>query len=252
MRRAPAAAALLLAPLLALTACATRPAEPGPEPTEAAAEPAAARQSTTPPRAAEPDRPGIAGLADPAWIAETAALTGIPERALRAYAGAAITKAEQMPQCGLGWNTIAAVGFAESDHARYGGRTLGEDGLPSEPIFGLPLDGRGVEEIPDSDGGEIDGDAEFDRAVGPMQLIPQTWRNWHVDAGADGIEDPQQIDDAVLATANYLCRAAGEGMVSAAGWRQGIRSYNTNPDYLVKVSAEATRFADLIGTAPAP
>ena len=76
------------------------------------------------------------------------------------------------------------------------------------PIFGIALDGGNTAEITDTDDGAIDGDAEFDRAVGPMQLIPQTWRNWHIDGGGDGVEDPQNIDDAALAAANYLCRSS--------------------------------------------
>ena len=66
-------------------------------------------------------------------------------------------------------------------------------------LYGVALDGDGTVAIPDSDGGELDGDAEHDRAMGPMQLIPQTWRNWHVDGGGDGVEDPQNIDDAGFA-----------------------------------------------------
>ena len=68
----------------------------------------------------------------------------------------------------------------------------------------------------------IDGDPDIDRAVGPMQLIPQTWRNWHVDGGADGVEDPQNIDDAATAAANYLCRSS-IGMDTEAGWRAADR-----------------------------
>jgi len=199
--------------------------------------------------AATPTGPGIAGLADAAWLDETAAATGIPRRALAAYAGAALVKAEAMPECGLSWATIAGVGATESDHGRHGGSRLDEGGTVVPGIFGVALDGDGVALIPDSDGGEIDGDAEADRAVGPMQFIPEAWRNWHVDGGGDGVEDPQNIDDAVLATANYLCRAS-TAFETEDGWRSGICSYNSPEVYLGTVARFAIRYAELAQTAP--
>jgi membrane-bound lytic murein transglycosylase B len=195
--------------------------------------------------AATPTGPGIAGLVDPGWLAETAAATGIPERALAAYAGAALVKASAMPECGLSWATLAGVGATESDHGRHDGSTLDENGTATPGIFGVALDGDGVALIPDSDGGAIDGDAEADRAVGPMQLIPEAWRNWHTDGGGDGVEDPQNIDDAVMAAANYLCRAS-TAFDTEDGWRAGIRSYNSPEVYLGTVARYAIRYADAV------
>lgn len=197
----------------------------------------------TPPAAASPTGPGIAGLADSDWLDETAAATGIPRRALAAYAGATLVKAEAMPECALSWTTLAGVGATESDHGRHGGSRLDEGGTAVPGIFGAALDGVGVALIPDSDGGEVDGDAEADRAVGPMQLIPEAWRNWHVDGGGDGVEDPQNIDDAVLAAANYLCRAS-TAFDTEDGWRAGIRAYNSPEVYLGTVAQFAIRYAE--------
>jgi membrane-bound lytic murein transglycosylase B len=75
-----------------------------------------------------------------------------------------------------------------------------------------------------------------------MQLIPQAWRNWHVDAGGDGVEDPQNIDDAVTAAANYLCRASAD-MSRAEGWRAGIAAYNASGVYRQTVADAANRYA---------
>lgn len=193
--------------------------------------------------AATPTGPGIAGLADPGWLDTASDATGIPRRALAAYAGAAIVKAQSMPQCGLDWATLAGVGATESDHGRHDGSRLDEGGTAQPGIFGVALDGDGVALIPDSDGGETDGDADADRAVGPMQLIPEAWRNWHVDGGGDGVEDPQNIDDAVMAAANYLCRAS-TAFDTEDGWRAGIRSYNAPEVYLGTVARFAIRYAD--------
>ncbi|MFT4284037.1 MAG: lytic murein transglycosylase, partial [Protaetiibacter sp.] len=189
-------------------------------------------------------------LADPAWLAATAEATGIPRRALAAYAGAAIVKAETMPQCALSWATLAGVGATESDHGRHDGSRLDENGTATPGIFGVALDGDGVALIPDSDGGEFDGAADADRAIGPMQLIPEAWRNWHVDGGGDGVEDPQNIDDAALAAANYLCRSS-TAFDTEEGWRAGIRSYNSPEHYLGTVARYAIRYADAVATARA-
>jgi membrane-bound lytic murein transglycosylase B len=195
------------------------------------------RPAEPPTRATIAARPGIAGLVDADWLAATAERTGIPERALASYAGAAISKADNMPSCGLAWNTLAAIGFAESRHGTFGGSSVGEDGTVTPPIFGVSLAGGATEHIPDSDQGTIDGDPEFDRAVGPMQLIPQTWRNWHGEGSGDGVEDPQNLDDAVTSTAAYLCYASGD-MASEAGWRSGIAAFNSAESYL-RVVAQA-------------
>ncbi len=208
------------------------PVEPGPGYALPVAEPPGAEVAT---------RPGVSGLVDPNWVEEVAAKTGIPARALAAYAGAALVKAGGMPTCGLGWTTLAAIGYVESDHAQHGGAVLADDGYVSPPIYGASLDGESTAHIPDSDAGAIDGDKKFDRAVGPMQLIPQTWRNWHIDGSGDGVEDPQNIDDSVVATSNYLCRASGD-MKSESGWRAGVGAYNSSDAYVQLVADVANRY----------
>jgi membrane-bound lytic murein transglycosylase B len=197
-----------------------------------------------PPVAADDPRPGIQNRVDAEWAAQTAAATGIPVRALVAYAGAAIVKTEQMPECRLSWSTLAGVGKIESDHGRHGGSMLDEGGTAVPGIFGIALDGVTTAHVPDSDDGAIDGDPDSDRAVGPMQLIPQTWRNWHVDGGADGVEDPQNIDDAAVAAANYLCRSS-IAMDTEDGWRAAISAYNSSDTYLANVAAAAVPYAQL-------
>lgn len=182
-----------------------------------------------------------AARVDPAWLARTAAATGIPTRALRAYAGAQLTVAAEQPSCGLGWNTVAAIGAIESDHGRHGGAVLGEDGRSTPAIRGPALDGDGVAAIADTDGGRWDGDAVWDRAVGPMQFIPDTWARWGVDADGDGIADPNQIDDAALATARYLCGAGT--MTDADGWRAAVFAYNHLDVYVDDVAALANRYS---------
>lgn len=198
---------------------------------------------TQPADPAPADAPSTVQLvtADATWSARTAAATGIPERALRAYASAALTLKAEQPGCGLGWNTLAGIGAIESAHGTHSGGHLDAAGYPQPAIRGIPLDGSASAEIADTDGGAWDGDATWDRAVGPLQFIPATWQRWGADGNGDGVADPNQIDDAALAAGRYLC-AAGE-MTSATGWRRAIFSYNHLDSYVDDVAAAANTYA---------
>jgi len=196
---------------------------------------AAARTSVLPVEAAPVVRP------DPAWTGAVAARIGIPERALRAYAHASLTLRVEQPDCGLGWNTLAGLGAIESAHGTHDGGVLRADGYPDPPIRGIPLDGSASAAVSDTDGGRFDGDTVWDRAVGPLQFIPSTWQRWGADANGDGVADPNQIDDAALAAARYLC-ASGE-MASPEGWRRAVFSYNHLDSYVDDVAATANAYA---------
>ena len=185
-------------------------------------------------------------LADETWVAETAAATGIPERTLFAYAGVALRKSATDPNCQVTWNTLAAIGWVESHHGTiFGGKIL-PDGFASEPIYGVPLTGGEFMNIPDFDDGNFDGTAEFDRAVGPMQIIPATWAAWHVDGNLDGSEDGQQIDDSTLAAAGYLCFSGGD-LSTQTGWDKAVTAYNQAPQYIIDIAAQADKYAAAVG-----
>ena len=172
------------------------------------------------------------------WLARVAAATGIPARALRAYANADLTMAKVQPACHLPWTMLAGIGRIESDHGRYGGATLAANGDETRPIIGVPLNGAGVANISDTDGGALDGDPVNDRAVGPMQFIPSTWRNWASDGNGDGLANPQNIDDATVTAGRYLC-AGGRDLGTAAGWWAAVLSYNNSVEYGQKVFSVA-------------
>ncbi|MEC3973900.1 lytic transglycosylase domain-containing protein [Amycolatopsis sp. H20-H5] len=193
------------------------------------------------PRQAQTQQPGKNPLQD--WAAGAAPVVGVPARALMAYGNAEIAMRSTQPGCRISWATLAGIGRIESNHGQYGGAVLGADGRPSKPIIGVPLDGSsGVKAIGDTDGGSLDGDPVTDRAVGPMQFIPSTWRKYASDGNGDGLGDPQQIDDAALAAARYLC-VNGRDMASAAGWWSGILSYNNSTEYAQKVFGLADGYA---------
>ena len=191
-----------------------------------------------------PQVPALAAGTDVrAWAARTSDRTDIPARALRAYASAEIAQRRNTPNCGLSWVTLAGIGEVESHHGSYRGAQLDSSGRASPPIIGVALSGDGgTAAVPDTDGGRYDGDAEHDRAVGPMQFLPSTWETYGADGNGDGRRDPQQIDDAALAAAGYLC-AGGRDTASGRGWWGGVLSYNASEDYAREVWTAAGRYA---------
>lgn len=193
-------------------------------------------------RSGAPAPTRIVDRVDRAWAAATASRLGIPERAMLAYAGAALATAETQPGCGVAWNTLAALGSVESGHGTIFGGALDADGRAQPPIIGPALTGTEFEAISDTDDGAFDGDIRWDRAVGPLQFIPSTWERWGADGDGDGVADPQQIDDAALAAAHYLCHG-GRNLRLEADWIAAIGSYNGATSYLDKVVHAADTFA---------
>lgn len=173
--------------------------------------------------------------------------TGIPRRALTAYVEAAERVRQEDSQCRIGWNTIAGIGSSESSHGAFGGATIGDDGVVEPKIIGVALDGTGGNRaIEDTDGGRLDGDTTWDRAVGPMQFIPTTWEVWGADANGDGVADPHHIGDAALAAARYLCDAGDHDLTGSEQWSAAVLTYNASGSYARKVAQTATEYADAI------
>ena len=192
----------------------------------------------------------LVDFADRTWVAETSAATGVPERALQAYAGAVIALGNLLPECNLGWNTLAAVGYVESRHGTFNGSTMDADGLVSPTILGPLLDGTVYGEIRDTDAGTLDGNATWDRAVGPLQFIPSTWSGSGHDGDANSVITPNDIDDAAFTAALYLCDTADGSMEDPVNWRQAIASYNPSASYAIAVAKAANRYAADVAVSP--
>jgi len=152
--------------------------------------------------------PGVPSVALP--VDQQTAAAAIPARVLAAYVNAAHLTDSAEAQCRVSWQMLAGIGLIESDNARSGGSAdPGWDGVANPPIFGPVLDGRDHNaRVPDTDHGRYDGDRRWDRAVGPMQIMPATWAVFAADGNHDGNRNPQDIDDAALAASDYLCTAA--------------------------------------------
>ena len=183
------------------------------------------------------------------WSQDIGNATNMPGQAVRAYANAALIAQEAWPECHITWNTLAGVGWVETRHGTYSGRfdtsRLDENGYPQPPIVGPALNGEGFAKVHDTDNGEMDNDQEFDRAVGPMQFIPESWHRYGRDADGDGHANPQQIDDAALGAANLLCNSGGHtrDLATEEGWTQAIFAYNQSNDYVARVRDAAANYA---------
>lgn len=180
-----------------------------------------------------------------AWAQPLSTRLNVPLTAMEGYGYAAAQLAGERPGCHLTWTMLAGIGRQESNHGRYGGAKLDADGRTTVPIRGRALDGsNGVQRFPDTDHGQLDGDPVWDRAMGPFQFIPATWRRLGRDADGDGVADPDNISDAALTAGNYLCDA-GTDLGTADGWWRALLVYNQSHQYGQDVLDDATRYGRL-------
>lgn len=149
--------------------------------------------------------------------------------------------------CPTPWWLLAGIGRVESHHGTAQGARVQADGLTSTPIRGIPLDGGpGIAAIRDTDGGLLDGDTTWDRAVGPMQFIPGTWARWGRDGNGDDVADPHNLYDAAASAAVYLCVAARGSLLDEASQRAGLLAYNRSVPYGNLVLATGGSYRDTL------
>jgi hypothetical protein len=169
----------------------------------------------------------------------------IPVMTMDAYLRAEKKIAELEPSCSVKWWGIAGIGKTESNHGRFNGAAPDYRGNISPPVIGIALDGNGVAAIKDTDGGKYDNDTVWDRAVGPMQFIPQTWEFYARDNNGDGKIDPQNLYDTALATAEYMCASAkGLDLQSDAALIKAYLSYNHSSSYAALCLARGKNYKE--------
>jgi hypothetical protein len=181
-----------------------------------------------------PARPALAGNSAPlprlpGRAATTAAELlpvggyGIPATVLDAYRRAAATVDRQQSGCDLSWALLGGIGKVESNHAENG--DVAPDGHLITPLYGPALNGmNGTAAI-------SAGNGQWARAMGPMQFIPSSWARWAADGNGDGIADPQNVYDASLAAARYLC-VSGGNLATPAAMAAAVMSYNHSQQYV--------------------
>lgn len=162
--------------------------------------------------------------------------SAMPALVLAAYHRAAAVAQANDPTCHLPWQLLAGIGRVESNNGQHFGAAghITVDGTISPPILGPPLDGEGGNAAIPNREPALDGNGPWARAVGPMQFLPSTWDVIGADGNGDGRSDPNNIYDAALAAARYLCAAGGDlskpGRLGAA-----VYSYNHSDVYVREV-----------------
>jgi len=189
------------------------------------------------------------GVLVPLSAGATPGLPSVPVALLAAYRAAV---AGGLVGCHLPVSLLAAIGQVES--GSLAGRSVDGHHRAVPGVYGPVLSGGGYAAIHDSDGGSLDGDPRWDRAVGPMQFIPGTWRAFGRDGDADGVEDPQNVFDAAASAAAYLC-LGGRDLRDAADLQSAVLSYNHSTAYVDLVLSWQLRLAGGVAeredTAPA-
>ncbi len=161
----------------------------------------------------------------------------IPPVAYDAYLTASAAASGVTESCAVDWTILAGIAQVESRHGQIDSdHEVAADGDVVPPIRGRALDGtRGTQTIVDTDGGELDGDAEWDRAMGPLQFIPTTWRELGRDGNADGTADPDNLYDASLTAVAHLCLREPGDYADRGQLRRALIAYNASGRYADEV-----------------
>ena len=178
------------------------------------------------------------------WAAERAPALGIPVTALEAYAYAARVAEVENPNCHIAWTTLAGIGMVESHHGTYRGAVIAPNGdvTPAHPRRPAGRHRWATWRSPTPTAASSTATRTCDRAMGPMQFIPETWRLYGVDANNDGVVSPDNFDDAALSAAGYLCWR-GKDLATPRGWMDALRAYNLSDQYARTVRDWATAYA---------
>ncbi|GAB7068931.1 lytic murein transglycosylase [Mycolicibacterium hodleri] len=198
------------------------------------------------PRPPTPFRFAMANISapPPPIVVSSAGSLRIPAVALSAYRNAERMMASAYPGCGVSWNLLAGIGRIESVHAN-GGAT-DPQGNPVQGIFGPALDGSlaGNEVIVQA---VQAGRVTYARAMGPMQFLPGTWARYASDGNGDGKADIQNLYDASLGAARYLC-SGNLNLRDRSQVLSAILRYNNSMAYAQNVLGWAAAYAT--GVAP--
>ena len=154
-------------------------------------------------------------------------------------------------ECHLSMSLLAAIGQVESGNLA--GQRIDAQHRVVPGVLGPVLNGSEYAAIPDTDNGRWDGHRTWDRALGPLQLLPASWRVAGMDADGDGRRDPQNVYDAAGAAMVYLCDG-GRDLGTRKGLEEAVLAYNHSRDYLRLVLAWKTVFdtADVTGLGSTP
>jgi membrane-bound lytic murein transglycosylase B len=181
---------------------------------------------------------GISGP-PPSVVVSSPGTLRIPMIALNAYQNAERMMAASYPGCGISWNLLAGIGRIESMHANGGATDI--SGSAARPIYGPSLDGS----LPGNEVIELsrsNSRVTYARALGPMQFLPGTWSRYASDGNGDGKADVQNVFDASLAAARYLC-SGNLNLRDQSQVMTAILRYNNSMAYAQNVLGWAAAYA---------
>ena len=182
---------------------------------------------------------GVAAVVAGSPAAAAGGALGIPPVVFSAYV-AAETNAPSIADrlCGrLADHRRHLEGRIQPRHHRWPHRRPRRAGHPA-PLRDHPrrLDSPAPPSIPDTDDGLLDGDPTWDRAVGPAQFLPGSWRAFGQDGNDDGTADPQNVFDAALGTVAHLCLTAPGDYTNPTDLAAALRRYNNSAEYVATVT----------------
>ena len=160
------------------------------------------------------------------------------QQAMVTEAGEAIQRVAQAALGNSWWDSLrefaygSAFGYADIENAVDALDVSDESAEDAEPGD----QGNGFAVVVDSDGGRLDGNEEWDRAIGPMQFIPETWSKWATDGNGDGVSDPHNLYDAAAAAGRFLCHLSSTRGASPSTFLLG---YNASTSYVRRVMSTA-------------
>ncbi len=161
----------------------------------------------------------------------------IPPVAYDAYQTASAAAPAVAPGCVVHWTVLAGLGRVESRHGLIDGAgRIAPDGEITPWVRGPSLEGtRGTRAIADTDGGALDGDPTWDRAMGPLQFIPTTWAELGRDGNGDGVADPDNLYDAAITAVAHLCLREPGNYADRRELRRALIAYNASGRYADEV-----------------
>ena len=125
------------------------------------------------------------------------------------------------------------------------------------PVVECDGSSPGTAVIRDTDSGKWDGNATYDRGIGPMEFLPGSWTAWGKDGNGDGVADPNNVFDAATAAGYVLC-SVGD-LSNPATMAKALLRYNHSASYVNIVLTWAAAYrdgvtptADSTGSVPAP
>jgi membrane-bound lytic murein transglycosylase B len=167
----------------------------------------------------------------------------IPHVAYEAYVAASDAAGTVAPGCDVDWSVVAGIAQVESRHGRLDGGTVEPNGDVRPPIRGAALDGsNGTVAVEDTDGGELDGDASWDRAMGPLQFIPTTWAELARDGNGDGVVSADNLFDAAITAVAHLCSRSPGDYTQLGPLREALLAYNASGRYADQVLSWIERY----------